>query len=152
MRYQEVVNNLANKDYKWRKLDIKSEQMQHIINFNNSEGNNIKEIYCTDNKDTLNRNNLALICRAETSEYDPEYDEMINDIPNYILIFIVDYNETKTIKEESFYKISQFDLDQYKNRYNHFNSKDISLRNLFFKAKEKEMNIDTLLDGFLENN
>lgn len=154
MRYQEVVNNLTNKNYNWRKFDINSKQIQNIISFNRSEGVNIKEVYCTDNIDALNRNNLALICRAETTEFDPDYEEITTDVPTYILIFIVDYKENVKIKEESFYKISQYDLDQYNRdnyRYNRFNSNKISLRSLFFKAKEKEMNIDTLLDGFLGN-
>ncbi|MEJ6347900.1 hypothetical protein R4Y45_01480 [Holzapfeliella sp. He02] len=151
MRYQAVVNNLATKDYSWNKIDKKAKQIREIINFNNDEGNNIKEIYSTENIDRLGRRNLALICRASSSQHNDEYGEMIDNIPIYILIFIVDYKDTVAVTEDSFYKISDRDLEKSRVQDSYTYTHNITLRDLFFKAKEKVMKIDTLLDSFLED-
>lgn len=148
MRYQDVVNNLARKEYEWSKFSLKSNQLKNIISFLNIEGEELKEVYYTKNIDPKKRTNLALICRSEASVFDPVYEEVTGTVPSYILIFITNYHENKVIPDDSFYKVDQAYLNEY-NRSMFTGTKKVSLKDLFFIAKEKEMKIDVLLDGFL---
>jgi len=149
MNYQEVLNNLVSKNYSWDKFDLKSGQLKNVLSLSESDGITIKEIYYTNNTDKLKRNNLAMVCRGATTQYDPEYEETITGVPVYFLILVIEYNKNSVIKEDSIIKIGEQEILKSKKQY-YIYSSDHSLRDLFFTAKEKEMKIDVLLDGFLD--